>query len=131
MGNPDTRRWEFEAVRHSVKRNKQAFIDRLNRRLTPHGECLIHNGAQDGRGYARMNFWYKGRQQMIGVHRVILILKLAKPIPRGIEAGHTAKCISTCCVRHVEAQSYKENASASAKNTNAKKRRRVEQPCPF
>lgn len=58
-GKASRRRLEFNAVMYNVRRRKQAFIDRLQARLMPRGECLCYNGSLDHKGYARLTLSYK------------------------------------------------------------------------
>lgn len=111
MGNAQRRLLEYAVVCYHVKRDKQAFVTRLQRNLNPSGECLIWAGTLDPKGYGRVSFRFNGRHVLIGVHRVFAILKNCGPIPLGMEAAHGSECTSRACVRHVSLQHYKENAA--------------------
>ncbi len=109
-GCPKRRMLEFRVVVDQVKRRKEEFIARLQRNLTAQGECLLYGGTLDHKGYARLNFRYRGRHVTIHAHRLFLILRQCAPLPKGFEAGHTKGCVSRTCVRHVELQHYRVNA---------------------
>lgn len=117
-GSAARRQLEFDVIRHHIRKNKAAFIARLERNCMWEGDCYVWVGRQDHKGYGRMNFRYNGRHIEIGVHRLFVILKTRAPIPRGMEAGHIG-CKNRLCVRHVELQHYKENAATCQ---SAKKR---------
>lgn len=124
-GKPSRRQLEFEVVRHHVKKNKVAFIARLQRNVEVSGDCVLWRGSKKSDGYARLNFRYKGGHVQIDAHRLFLILQIAQPIPQGFEAGHRAGCPHRNCVRHVFLQHYKDNLAA---RDNGKE---TDDTCPF
>ena len=110
-GNKSRRELEFKAVMYQVKKNKTRFINRLQNRIVSVNECLIYKGTKDHKGYARLNLRYLGQHITIHAHRLFLILKIGKPIPLAMEAGHLPRCSSRCCVKHVQLEHYKKNAA--------------------
>lgn len=92
-----------------VTRRKAAFIARLNRRITPDGDCLLYNGSLAD-GYPCINFRYKGQHIKMKAHRVFMILKHKAPLPIGYDVGHTPECKSLRCVKHIELEHFYINA---------------------
>lgn len=112
-GNPERRRLEFKAVVDQVERRKKEFIARLEGRLEQRGACRCYRGSLDHKGYARLNIRYKGENVTIHAHRLFLILKIRKPIPRGFEAGHLPGCRHRTCVAHLRLEHYSSNAATA------------------
>lgn len=109
-GDARRRKLEYDVVRDQLQRRKDAFIRRLESHCVPAGDCLIYQGTLDRKGYARLNFKYKGAHVTIHAHRLFLILQLGHAIPLSYEAGHAKTCSSRACVRHVRLEHYKLNA---------------------
>lgn len=106
-GKKSRRLLEFEVVMDQVKRRKDALIARIQRWTRAEGECVVWHGAHDGCGYGVLSFKYMRKHIKINVPRIVLIMQLGTPIPESIEAGHT--CGNRACIRHIEAQHYKDN----------------------
>lgn len=117
-GSAKRRRLEFAAVQQqlSTPERRKRFIERLQRRLETRGDCLCYRGTLDHKGYARLNLSYKPHKNVprqivtIGAHRLFLLLKLARPMKRGMESGHLPECQHRTCVKHVREEHYKSNA---------------------
>ena len=109
MGRAERRRLEFNVVTDQIARRREAFQQRLQRRIRPVGECFCFDGTLDHKGYARMNFRFKGEHVSIHAHRVFLIMKLGRPIRLGYEAGHLPACEHRTCVAHLREEHYKTN----------------------
>jgi hypothetical protein len=123
-GNPARRKLEFAVVKDQLARRREKFIARLTSRLVRRGDCLCYEGTLDHKGYARMNFRYRGQHVSIHVHRLFLILKIGKPIPQGYESGHEKHCQHRTCVQHVSLEHYTSNAvtqSAEQRDKSATK----------
>lgn len=122
-GNPERRRKEFLAVQDQIRRRKEAFIARLERRIEPRGECRCYKGSLDHKGYARLTLSYKPDPKkprevvVIGAHRLFLLLSLQRPIREGYEAGHTEKCEHRTCVAHLREEHYSTNAVTNKAQT--------------
>lgn len=116
------RRLEFNAIMYNVRKNKERFTARLQRRIVKVGNCLCYRGTLDQKGYARLNLSYKpeGATQRrivtIGAHRLFLIMKLGRPIARSHEAGHAEECKHRTCVAHLREEHYRLNAVTNAKH---------------
>ena len=112
-GNPARRQLEFDVVRDQTMRRKDAFVARLVSHLHARGECMVYEGTLDHKGYARLNFRYRGMNVTIHAHRVFLIMQIGKPIPLGYEAAHEKGCQHRTCVAHVRLEHYKKNAATN------------------
>lgn len=105
---------EFRAVVHAVKRDKPAFIKRLQARCTAlNNGCVVYRGGKKD-GYPVMTFWHKKKTLTITAARVFLILKTCRPIPVGHDAGHEEWCPHRECVRHVEVQNSDHNSALAS-----------------
>jgi hypothetical protein len=113
LGSAERRLYEFYVVKDQVKRRKEDFQARLIRNLRRRGTCLVWKGTKDHKGYARMNFKFRGQHVTIHVHRVFMILMNCAPLPSGYEASHTQGCKHRTCVRHLQLQHYTENANVN------------------
>lgn len=130
-GVRDRRRLEFDAIVARVRRDKAAFIAMLERNLveTPSG-CQVWTGTKRASGYGRCSFMHDGYRFSIDVHRLFLILRLARPIRKGHEAAHDdAVCPHRHCVVHVSEQHWKVNKDASEARRAAN--RGIDEECPF
>lgn len=109
-GNPRRRKLEYLAVANQVRKNKDRLIARIQRYTKVQDGHAFWTGAKSkGNNYPVISFMYKGEHVKITVTRVVLILKLKKPIPLGIDAGHT--CVHSLCIAHIEPQHYTINAN--------------------
>ena len=109
-GSAARRKLEFDAVVDQITRRKGKFIERLTRRLESRGECLCYRGTLDHKGYARLNLRYQGKHVTIHAHRLFLLMRLMRPLKRGMEAGHLPGCEHRTCIRHLREEHYKSNA---------------------
>lgn len=107
---------EWAVIEDQLRRNREAFIARLQRLVRVDGDCRTWTGAPDANGYARLCFYVPGQRRrgrqprkfFIGVHRLFLMLALKRPINEGMEAGHY-ECHNRLCVKHVIEQTKQEN----------------------
>lgn len=100
-----------------VKRRKEAFMARLQRRLRADGECLLYNGSMTD-GYPCITFRWKGKIEKLKVMRVFMILKHGAPLPVGYDVGHLPECPSRACVRHIELEHHYVNALTDPKGNH-------------
>lgn len=99
---------EFELVARQVRRDKERFIQRLQRNVAAHGDCILWQSSVNNKGYPRMNVRGSGgKHYQLGVHRVFAILMTAQPIPYGHEVDHV--CCRRGCVRHLQVVTAKRN----------------------
>lgn len=99
---------EFDLVAHHVRKDKERFIQRLQRNVEVDGECVVWVGARNNKGYARMNLRAPGgAHRQLTVHRVFAILATKAPIPYGHEVDHV--CQRRDCVRHLQVITAKRN----------------------
>jgi hypothetical protein len=123
-GNAKRRRLEFAAVEYQLSSPKRRarFMERLKRRLEPRGSCLCYRGTLDHKGYPRLNLSYPvlGPRRIVTIHapKMFLLIKLARPLKRGMECGHTPECEHRACVLHVQEEHYKSNAKTYHRRSN-------------
>lgn len=112
-GSAQRRKLEFNCVLRAVKKDKAAFTRRLQRRVEalPDG-CVVYR-ATTSDGYPGLTLRHNGEHLYIKAARVFLILKLARPIRIGHDAGHEEFCKRRDCVRHVFEQPTGDNCSAT------------------
>lgn len=80
-------------------------IERFASHIDRSGECWLWNGAQNGRGYGRVNLhgvWYQA-------HRLAWLLA-GRELPSGMVLNHL--CQNKLCVRveHLECVTQRQNA---------------------
>ena len=106
---------EFEIIVDQVKRRRDEFIARLQRRVSPPvpnpelgTPCRFWLGQVTPNGYGRISFRLPGREHTnLYVHRLFLILRLCRPLAADREAGHL--CHNRLCVVHLEEQTRNDN----------------------
>lgn len=110
---------EFLIVVDQVERNAERFIARLNRNIKRVGDCRLWQGGsisgRNGGNYRSTSFVYRGKQYMVYVHRLFLVMMLRHPIPKGYHVGHDhAICKNSNCVFHLFLEESKQNVRESA-----------------
>lgn len=89
---------------HHMRKDKERFTARLQRRIEPSGDCLLYGGGKlrGSGGYPNIAYRFKGKMIVMKVHRLFMILKHRAPLPMGYDVGHTLECTSRACVKHIE-----------------------------
>jgi len=117
---------EFEVIRHQVRKDRERLIRRLERHVALIDGHHVWTGRTEPNGYGRINFTHTGNVHVkIYTHRLFLILRLGRPITKGMEAGHT--CTNSLCVEHLEEQTHEQNM----KEMNGRRWKKDVNDCPF
>ena len=70
-----------------------------------------------GKSYPRVQLYYKGERHKVYAHRLFWMLREKRPIPEGMEVGHT--CHNFRCILHTELQVKSHNAADANKRRSA------------
>lgn len=122
-GNARTREQEFQSIVQAVRKDKAAFIRRLQRLVAVDGPCIRFLGARTKDGYGRVTMSYfrympgkrklQRKKMSVYAHRLFLVLMLGRAIKLRHDAGHELGCPHRDCVRHVFEQPMSENCATA------------------
>ena len=117
-GSAARRLQEFNAVKRAVERNKERFIQRLQRRTEHLPNGCVRYKATATEGCPIITLRLEGKHIVMKAHRLFAILRNCAPIPVGMDVAHLESCMNRDCVAHTELQPFQQNAADAMRRRN-------------